>query len=77
MRYRRAQVPGGTYFFTVTLADRSQSLLITHIDALRAAFSDVRQRHPFRIPAIVVLPEHLHCVWQLPERTAPIQPAGP
>ncbi|MFI8745451.1 REP-associated tyrosine transposase [Pseudomonas sp. NPDC077186] len=67
MRYRRAQVAGGTYFFTVTLADRSQDLLTRHIDALRAAFRAVHQRHPFRIPAIVVLPEHLHCIWQLPQ----------
>jgi len=66
MPYRRAGVPGGTYFFTATLADRSQSLLTTHIAALREAFRTTRQRHPFDTVAMVVLPEHLHCIWQLP-----------
>ena len=66
MRYRRAWVPGGTYFFTATLADRSQALLTEHIDALRHAVREVRAHHPFEILAMVVLPEHLHCIWQLP-----------
>jgi putative transposase len=67
MRYRRAWVPGGTYFFTVTLADRSQALLTEHIEALRHAVRGVRACHPFEILAMVVLPEHLHCIWQLPD----------
>ena len=66
MRYRRAWVPGGTYFFTVALADRSQCLLTEHITALRQAIRTVRANHPFEILAMVVLPEHLHCIWQLP-----------
>ena len=66
MRYRRAWVPGGTYFFTVALADRSQCLLTEHIMALRQAMRTVRANHPFEILAMVVLPEHLHCIWQLP-----------
>ena len=65
--YRRNRVTGGCYFFTVTLADRRSRMLIDQIDALRAAFREVRQRHPFRIDAIVVLPEHLHAIWTLPE----------
>ncbi|AYC34512.1 transposase [Pseudomonas cavernae] len=67
MRYRRAFVPGGTFFFTVNLADRSQTLLTDHIDALRASIRHVRSLHPFGIPAMVVLPDHLHALWQLPE----------
>lgn len=67
MRYRRARVPGGTYFFTVTLADRSQTLLTDHIEPLRQSIRSVRARHPFEILAMVVLPDHLHCIWQLPE----------
>jgi putative transposase len=67
MQYRRAWAPGGTYFFTLALQDRSQSLLTDHIAPLRAAFRDTRARHPFEILAMVVLPDHLHCVWQLPE----------
>jgi putative transposase len=65
--YRRCRIPGGTYFFTVNLADRAQSLLIDHIEHLRGAFREVRNAHPFAISAIVILPEHLHSLWELPE----------
>ncbi len=34
---------------------------------LRTAFRDVRRHHPFLIEAVVVLPDHLHAVWTLPE----------
>ena len=67
VHYRRNRVPGGTYFFTVTLADRSASTLIDHIDLLRAAIRGVRERHPFALMAMVVLPDHLHAVMRLPE----------
>jgi putative transposase len=67
MRYRRSDVAGGTYFFTVNLADRSSRLLVEHIDDLRAAVRTVKQRHPFEILAWVVLPEHMHAIWTLPE----------
>jgi len=70
MRYRRTLVPGGTFFFTLALADRSQYLLTEHIDALRASFRRVKARHPFEIVAQVVLPDHLHTVWKLPEGDA-------
>ncbi|AGG88708.1 MULTISPECIES: REP-associated tyrosine transposase [Rhodanobacter] len=66
MRYRRARATGGTYFFTVNLADRSSRLLIERIDTLRQAVLTVKQRHPFEIVAWVVLPEHMHAVWTLP-----------
>lgn len=66
MQDRRTRVPGGTYFFTLALQDRSQSLLTEHIERLRAAFREVRALHPFKILAIVILPDHLHCIWQLP-----------
>ena len=66
MRYRRANVAGATYFFTVNLADRQASLLVDHIDALREALRRVRQVHHFRIDAMVVLPDHLHAQWTLP-----------
>ena len=64
--YRRNFVPGGTYFFTVTLRDRHSRLLVEHIDDLRAAYDRVRRERPFTTDAIVVLPDHLHCVWTLP-----------
>jgi putative transposase len=64
--YRRNRVPGGTFFFTVTLADRGSGLLVAEVDRLREAFRVTRRERPFRIEAIVVLPEHLHAVWTLP-----------
>jgi putative transposase len=64
--YRRNFVPGGCFFFTINLADRRLSHLINHLEALRAAFRETRQRHPFEIDAIVILPDHLHTVWTLP-----------
>ncbi|HEX5354098.1 MAG TPA: transposase [Rhodanobacteraceae bacterium] len=67
MRYRRSDIAGGTYFFTVTLADRSSRLLVEHIDDLRAAVRTVKRHHPFEIVAWVVLPEHMHAIWALPE----------
>jgi putative transposase len=66
VRYRRNFVAGGTYFFTITLADRRSTALIDHITALRAAVRTIRRMHPFMIDAIVVLPDHLHIVTTLP-----------
>jgi putative transposase len=65
--YRRNFVPGGSFFFTVNLADRRLSLLTVHIELLREAFRQTRQRHPFTIDAIVVLPDHVHAVWTMPD----------
>jgi len=70
VRYRRNFVPGGTYFFTVTLADRRSRALTEHIAALRHAVRRTRSSQPFSIDAIVVLPEHLHVVMTLPEGDA-------
>jgi putative transposase len=66
VRYRRNFVPGGTYFFTVALADRTSSALVDHVPALRMAFRIARHERPFRIDAIVILPEHVHTMWTLP-----------
>ena len=66
--YRRAWHPGGTYFFTVNLLERRDNNLLTrHINTLRDVVHSVRSRHPFIIHGWVVLPEHLHCVIELPE----------
>ncbi|MGH8687032.1 MAG: REP-associated tyrosine transposase [Burkholderiales bacterium] len=65
--YRRARIAGGSYFFTVTLEDRMATLLVDHVDELRRAFAATRSESPFKIDAIVVMPNHLHCVWTLPE----------
>lgn len=68
MEYRRAKQEGGTYFFTVNLANRKSSLLTDHIEKLRNSIYRTKQRHPFRIEAIVVLPDHIHTLWTLPEK---------
>ena len=65
--YRRADVKGGIFFFTVTLADRSSSLLTREIDRLRRAYRTVKERHPFETIAICILPDHIHALWALPE----------
>ncbi|MCX7380813.1 MAG: transposase [Alphaproteobacteria bacterium] len=65
--YRRNRVPGGTYFFTVNLLDRRADLLTRHIEALRMSVRKARHRSPFHIDAWVVLPDHMHCLWTLPE----------
>ncbi|WP_374402150.1 transposase [Niveibacterium sp.] len=70
-RYRRANVAGGSYFFTV-VTERRQAIL-TDADvreALRAAIETVRARRPFRIDGWVLLPDHLHAIWTLPEGDA-------
>jgi putative transposase len=64
--YRRNFVPGGTFFFTVNLADRRARLLTERVALLRNAFRYVRARHPLKVDAIVVLPDHLHAIWTLP-----------
>jgi putative transposase len=69
--YVRTRVGGATYFFTLAVADRRHNaLLVDRIDALRDAFRHVRRAHPFALDAIVVLPDHLHCLWTLPEHDA-------
>jgi putative transposase len=66
VRYRRNFLPGGTYFFTVTLSDRRSTALVDHVGALRDAFRLARRERPFTIDAIVILPDHLHAVFTLP-----------
>jgi putative transposase len=69
--YRRAWHPGGTYFFTVNLLQRhGNGLLTRHIEVLREVVTSVRRQYPFRIHGWVVLPEHMHCVIELPQHDA-------
>ena len=65
--YRRNSIPGGSYFFTLNLTDRRLRLLTDHVGLLRSAFRKTRAHHPFMIDAIVILPDHLHAIWTLPE----------
>ena len=66
MQYRRSNSAGATYFFTVNLAQRKDDLLVRYIDELRNNINTVKRAHRFAVVAMVVLPEHLHAIWQLP-----------
>ncbi len=70
-RYRRAKATGSSYFFTV-VAYRRQSILCDEAirNALHASIETVRVARPFIIDAWVLLPDHLHCVWTLPDGDA-------
>jgi putative transposase len=63
--YRRAWT-GRCWFFTVSLLDRSSTILTERIDALREAVQWTLQRYPFHTDAFAVLPDHIHAVWTLP-----------
>jgi putative transposase len=65
--YRCNYLAGGCFFFTVNLADRMSDLLLREIDIIRAAIRTTLRRQSFTIDAWVVLPEHMHCLWTLPE----------
>ena len=65
-RYRRNFIAGGTFFFTVKLADPKSRLLVEHIDLLRAAYMDVQKQYPFETVAVCVLLNHIHAIWTLP-----------
>ncbi len=56
-QYIRAFVPGGTFFFTVTRLEHRRKLLTEPIDNLRAVFKAARQRRPFTVEAMVILPD--------------------
>ena len=66
--YRRAKIDGATYFFTVNLLERrDNSLLVQEIDTLRKVVRRVKAKYPFHIDGWVVLPDHLHAIWTMPE----------
>ena len=66
--YRRPYINGGTYFITQVTYQR-HPWLCSEIGrvALREALQHVRKQHPFEIDAIVLLPDHFHTIWTLPE----------
>jgi len=71
MRYSRARLKGGTYFFTVVTHKRVKIFNRSdNVELLRQAFRKVIKRHPFKIEAFVLLPDHLHCIWTLPQGDA-------
>ncbi len=65
--YRRAR-EGNTYFFTVVTYQRRPILCLEQSRALlRESITKVRKAHPFFVEAWALLPDHMHCVWRLPE----------
>ena len=66
--YRRAKFCGGYYFFTIVTYER-RKILTSELARkhLRHAFDKVRAKRYFETIAICLLPEHLHCIWKLPE----------
>lgn len=69
--FRRVFTPGATYFFTVNTY-RRQAVLTEPVfyQALKQSIRTARQTHPFEIDAFVLLPDHLHCIWTLPQGDA-------
>lgn len=65
--YRRPRIPGATIFFTVALEARGADTLVRGAEALRVAVRRTMAERPFRIEASVILPDHLHMIWTLPE----------
>ncbi len=66
--YRRARITGGTYFFTVVTRHRLPLLASAPaVSALQDSFAGVTAHHPFTMDALVILPDHLHCIWTLPQ----------
>jgi len=67
-QYHRARIAGGCYFFTVVTLHRQPFFgQAEKVNLLRQAFRFVKVQRPFYLEAIVVLPDHLHCIWQLPD----------
>lgn len=63
--YRRVR-EGRTYFFTVVTYQRQPILCLDKSRAaLREAIADTRASHPFAVSAWVLLPDHMHCIWEL------------
>jgi putative transposase len=71
MRYRRVKVLGASYFFTlITYHRRPLFLDQSHVDRWHRAVSKVQRARPFVIEAEVVMPDHLHVIWTMPESDA-------
>ena len=69
--YRRSTMAGGTFFFTVVTYHRSPILTTAQArEILHSAWNNVNERFPFTTDAICLLPDHLHCIWTLPEEDA-------
>ncbi len=68
MQYRRSSAKGATFFFSVVTHKRCPILCHeANVALMKEAFQTIIKKHPFTIDAFVLLPDHLHCIWTLPE----------
>ena len=66
-RYIRSSAQGGIYFFTLVAYERRKILCNDDfLHAFRQSIKHIQQQYPFEILAWVQMPDHLHCIWQLP-----------
>jgi putative transposase len=66
--YRRALTKGGTYFFTVVTFQRVPIFADdSKVDFLNECIKETKQNYPFKVNAVVILPDHIHTIWTLPD----------
>ena len=71
MRYRRAVVPGASYFFTLITHQRARIFSEpSAIACWQRAVSKIQRKRPFVLEAEVIMPDHLHMIWTLPDGDA-------
>jgi putative transposase len=71
MRYRRMKLEGASYFFTLVTEHRQPLFRNAAVVRLfQNAVAEVRARHPFALQGQVILPDHLHALWTLPDGDA-------
>ena len=66
--YRRWFHAGGTYFFTVVTYNR-RNIFSDELarSFLHQAIAEVRILRPFEMQGVVLLPDHYHCIWKMPD----------
>jgi putative transposase len=65
-QYRRNHIEGGTYFFTVITYMRQPILDERSIPIFKEGLKECISKKPFSVEAVAILPDHIHCIWQLP-----------
>lgn len=70
-QYIRSYTNGATYFFTLVSYNRRRIFCEDDfLQAFKKSIKQVQQQYPFEIIAWVQLPDHLHCIWKMPENDA-------
>ncbi len=65
--YRRVKIEGAWYFFTVVTYKRRSFLIDDSVrPILKEAFRQVKADRPFEMPVFCLMPDHFHCIWQMP-----------